>query len=165
MEIRLERPEDAAAIRSITNAAFRDMVHSNQTEAKIIDALRSADMLTLSLVAIQKGVIAGHAAFSPVQINGVRGDWYGLGPIAVSPDQQRKGVGQLLIRDGLDRLQSMKAAGCVVFGDPSYYSRFGFEHDPLLFYTDAPPGYFQRLALKDAPPTGEVTYHFSFNAA
>ena len=165
MTIRQERPEDAIAIRAITNAAFKDMPYSDQTEAKIVDALRSSGALTLSLVASEGGEILGHAAFSPVRINGLSGGWHGLGPVCVRPNQQRKGIGQSLIRRGLRQLRSMKAARCVVFGDPAYYGRFGFESDQRLFYADAPPGYFQRLVLWGDAPTGEVTYHPSFDAA
>jgi putative acetyltransferase len=87
-------------------------------------------VLTLSLVAIRGGDIVGHTAFSPVRIIGANGDWYGVGLVCVRPDQQRKGIGQSLIRIGLRQLESKKAAECVVFGAPSYYRRFGFESDP-----------------------------------
>lgn len=165
MEIRSERPEDAIAIRAITDAAFKDMPHSDQTEAKIVDALRSSGALTLSLVAGQNGEIIGHAAFSPVRINGADLDWYGLGPVSVRPDQQRMGIGQLLIRAGLRQLQSIHAAGCVVLGDPTYYGRFGFESDPRLYYADAPAVYFQRLIFTGGAPVGEVSYHPAFDTA
>jgi putative acetyltransferase len=117
MQIRQERPEDATGIRLTTDAAFKDTPYSSQTEAKIVDALRSSGALTLSLVASRGNEIIGHAAFSPVRINGADCDWYGLGPVSVRPDQQHMGIGQLLIRGGLRRLQ---AGGCVVFGDPAY---------------------------------------------
>jgi putative acetyltransferase len=165
MQIRQERPGDATGIRLTTDAAFRDMPYSNQTEAKIVDALRSSGALAVSLVASHGDEIIGHAAFSPVRINSSDCGWYGLGPVSVRPDQQRRGIGQLLIRGGLRQLQSLRAAGCVVFGNPAYYGRFGFESDPGLFYDDAPLGLFQRLVLRGDAPKGEVTYHPSFAAA
>ena len=45
MEIRQERPEDSEVIRQITKAAFEPLEHSSQTEAAIVDALRSAGAL------------------------------------------------------------------------------------------------------------------------
>ena len=91
MQIRPERPEDVDTIRSLTTAAFKEMPHSSQTEAAIVDALRTADALTILLVAIQDGKIVGHAAFSPITINGeANGCWYGLGPVSVRPNQQKK---------------------------------------------------------------------------
>jgi len=165
MQIRPERPEDAAAIGILTDAAFKGVLYSDQTEAKIVEALRTAQALTLSLVAIQDGEIVGHVAFSPVRTNGAANDWYGLGPVSVRPDQQRTGIGHALIRDGLHRLESIGAAGCVVLGDPAYYGRFGFEHDPELCYGDAPSGYFRRLTFSGSPPKGEVAYHPAFEAS
>ncbi|HLY79658.1 MAG TPA: N-acetyltransferase [Caulobacteraceae bacterium] len=165
MQIRLERPEDATTIHALTDAAFKGMPFSDQTEARLVDALREAGALTLSLVATEGGDIVGHVAFSPVTINGERGDWFGLGPVSVWPDRQRIGIGQALIREGLQRLQSLGAGGCVLLGDPAYYRRFGFESDPDLYNAGAPPGAFQRLSLNGSRPSGEARFHPAFDAA
>ena len=165
MHFRQEFPEDATTIRALTDAAFRDMPFSDQTEAKVIDALRAAGALTLSLVATRGGEIIGHVAFSPVKINAESGDWYGLGPVSVWPDHQRTGIGQALIREGLQRLRSLNAGGCVLLGDPAYYCRFGFEADPDLFYIGAPSWAFQRLTLNGSRPRGEVSFHSAFEAS
>lgn len=163
--IRSERPEDADAIRNLTTAAFRHMPFSSQTEAAIVDALRKADALTVSLVAIRDGAVIGHAAFSPVTINGETNGWYGLGPVSVLPDEQRKGIGDALIREGLRRLMELSARGCLVLGDPGYYGRFGFTSDPELRYGEVPPEYFQRLCFTDVVPKGEVTFHPGFDVS
>jgi len=165
MQIRRERPGDAATIHALTDAAFKGMPFSDETEAKVIDALRAAGALTLSLVATEDGEIIGHVAFSPVSIDGAAGDWYGLGPVSVWPDHQRRGIGQALIRHGLGRLQAMGAGGCVLLGDPAYYGRFGFESDPDLCHAGAPPGAFQRLTLNGSRPKGEVSFHPAFDAS
>jgi putative acetyltransferase len=163
MEIRFEQSEDLAAIRTLTFAAFENAPHSTQTEAAIIDALRAAGALTISLVAVDAEVLVGHVAFSPVTINGEVSGWYGLGPVSVRPDRQRKGVGRALIQTGLDHLRAMNAQGCVVLGDPLYYGRFGFISDPNLRYGNVPPEYFQRLAFSDEVPKGEVLFHPGFD--
>lgn len=165
MQIRPERPEDVDAIRSLTGAAFKEMIHSSQTEAAIIDALRNEGALTLSLVALQGTDVVGHAAFSPVTINNESHGWYGLGPVSVLPNQQSKGIGQALINEGLKRLQHSGAHGCVVLGDPGYYSRFGFRSDPRLLYAGAQPEYFMCLAFSSPIPRGEVAYHPGFSAS
>ncbi len=165
MHIEPERPGDASAIRLLTRAAFKGMPFSRQTEAQIVDALRAAGALTISLVANVDGEVVGHVAFSPVSIDGVTGDWYGLGPVSVSPERQGRGIGQALIRDGLEQLRSIDAGGCVVLGSPAYYGRFGFESDPALVYGDVAPGYFQRLIFKGPAPRGEVAFHPGFDAA
>src|SRR5690606_25113924 len=88
MHIRKETPQDAAEIRRLTDEAFRTVAYSNQKEGEIVDALRAAKALTLSLVAEEDGQVLGHVAFSPVQIGGEDKGWYGLGPVSVSPDRQ-----------------------------------------------------------------------------
>ena len=162
MEIRAEASGDVAAIRAVTAAAFENAPFSNQTEHAIVDALREAGALSISLVATEGIEVIGHVAFSPVRIDRAAGDWYGLGPVSVRPDRQRQGVGQQLIRRGLEKIRSRGAEGCVVLGEPAYYGRFGFVSDPDLRFAGAPPGYFQRLVFKGAPPTGAVGYHAAF---
>ena len=165
MHIEPEQPEDAPAIHTLTLDAFEGVAHSQQTEARIVDALRAAGALTISLVAKIEGRIVGHAAFSQVTIDGVADGWCGLGPVSVSPALQRQGIGQALIGEGLRRLKAMNAAGCVVLGDPGYYRRFGFESDPELYYGEAPAHYFLRLIFDGSAPKGEVAYHPSFDVA
>lgn len=164
MHIRPEEPTDAAAIRALTEAAFAGAEHTSGTEGAIVDALRAAGALTLSLVAEQDGAIVGHAAFSPVRIEGEDSCWFGLGPVSVAPDRQGGGIGAELIREGLSVLQNRDAAGCVVLGDPAYYGRFGFTSDHALRYPGVPAQYFQSLQWSGDPAAGEVAYHPGFDA-
>ncbi|MGL5010052.1 MAG: GNAT family N-acetyltransferase, partial [Paracoccaceae bacterium] len=97
LHIRDERPTDHRAIHDLTAAAFAPMAFSDGTEPAIIAALRADGDLVLSLVAEDAGFIIGHVAFSPVTVAGVHGGWFGLGPIAVRPGWQRRGVGGALI--------------------------------------------------------------------
>jgi predicted N-acetyltransferase YhbS len=159
--IRTERPADMGTIRSLTAAAFATAPHRSGTEAAIVDALRRAGALFVSLVADEKAIV-GHVAFSPVSIEGADGASYGLGPVSVCPGHQRRGIGTALIRAGLERLRAADAAGCVVLGDPAYYGRFGFEADPRLTYRDVPAAYVQRLILRGPTPVGEIAYHRAF---
>ena len=163
VQIAPERPGDAIPISQITTAAFAPMPFSDGDEAGVIDGLREAGALSISLVAIAAdGELVGHVAFSPVRIDGKPGDWYGLGPVSVAAPMQRRGVGSALIGEGLDRLSELKAAGCVLLGAPDYYRRFGFLSDPRLTYRGRPNPYFQRLVLAGPPPTGDVSFHPAF---
>lgn len=163
--IRAEHPADIDAIRALVTTAFADAPHSSGTEAAIVDGLRRAGALSLSLVAEDGGVIVGHVAFSPVTVAGCSGQVYGLGPVAVRPDHRQAGIGRALIEEGLDRLRGLGARGCVVLGDPAYYGRFGFGADPALSYADVPPEYFLWLGLGGERPSGPVAYHPAFDGA
>ena len=165
MLIRPEQPADADAIRALTTDAFATASHSSGTEAAIVDGLRVAEALTLSLVAVEDGEIVGHVAFSPVTIDGAERGWFGLGPVSVRPRRQRDGIGSGLIREGLRRLRTMGAAGCVLLGDPAYYDRFGFANDPALVLEGVPPEYFMRLGFGAETPAGTVRYHAAFDGA
>ena len=162
MIIRAETPADLPAIRSVVTAAFQDAPHSAGNEAAIVDALREAGALAVSLVAEEEGVVVGHVAFSPVTIDGRDIGWYGLGPVAVLSGKRRRGIGEALIKAGLARIEELSARGCVVLGDPAYYGRFGFRSDPDLRFADVPAKYFQRLVIDGGPPKGVVDYHRAF---
>ncbi|MFZ3006560.1 MAG: N-acetyltransferase [Phenylobacterium sp.] len=165
LRIEPERPGDAREISHLTTTAFAPMPFSDGDEARVIDDLRAAGALTISLVAITaQGELVGHVAFSPVRIDGQPGDWYGLGPVSVAPRLQRQGVGSALINNGLDRLRALNAAGCVLTGNPDYYRRFGFFSDPALTYQRQPNRYFQRLVLRGLPATGDASFHPAFDA-
>ena len=126
--IRDETKDDANAIRAVTMAAFESMEISSHTEQFIIEALRSANALTLSMVAELDGHIVGHIAFSPITISDGAQHWYWLGPVSVLPIYQRMGIGKALIRAGLSRLRDLGARGCCLVGHPLYYRKFGFEN-------------------------------------
>ena len=165
MDIRLEQPADSDAIRALTTEAFATAPHSSGTEAAIVDGLRAAGALTLSLVAIEGDELVGHVAFSTVTIDGAERGWVGLGPVSVRPGRQRGGIGSGLIRESLRRLREMGAGGCVLLGDPAYYGRFGFANDPTLVLEGVPPEYFMRLGFGGEMPAGTVRYHAAFDGA
>lgn len=161
MIIRSEEPDDLAAIAETIRDAFLRPSHSSGTEAEIVDALRTDGALTVSLVAMEDDAVVGHVAISPVSVTGEAG-WYGLGPVSVCPDGQNNGIGSLLIKEALRRIKEHGAAGCVVLGDPEFYKRFGFVHDPNVTYADVPPPYFQVLSFGPPSPQGTVHYHQAF---
>lgn len=166
--VRDETAADQAAIAGVQQAAFRDHPFSRHDEAQIVARLRERGALTLSLVALAPGCdeILGHIAFSPVRIAGQDVGWYGLGPVAVLPAAQRRGLGSALIEAGLARLRERGAAGCVLLGDPAYYRRFGFAQQAGLQLPGVPASHFMALRLETAQPwpAGTVSYDAAFGA-
>ena len=163
-DIRPEADGDQAGIEALTAAAFLNAPHTSHTEHFIVNALRRAGKLAVSLVAEHDGVLIGHIALSPVTLSDGTADWYGLGPVSVLPQLQGKGVGSRLVREALRVLQSRGGKGCVLVGEPAYYARFGFRTDASLSYPLVPAEYFQCLAFSGQRPRGVVAYHAAFEA-
>jgi putative acetyltransferase len=122
-QLAIVRPEDsadAAAIRSVLVASFL-----SDAEARLVELLRDAGHLTVSLVAEMDGLVVGHVGFSPVSTDsdeiGV-----GLAPLAVLSEYRCQGIGAELVTRGLAACATLGSGWAVVLGAPGYYSRFGF---------------------------------------
>jgi len=162
VKVRPEISADEAAISRVITAAFLEAEHTGGNEAKIVETLRNAAALTVSLVATEHDRIVGHVAFSPITIDERSDGWFGLGPVAVLPGRQRDGIGSALIQVGLAQLRAQGSSGCVVLGEPAYYRRFGFAADPNFRLVGVPADYFQRLMFKEQRSGGLVKYHPAF---
>jgi len=134
MIIRDERPGDIEEISWITRTAFEVHPYGVHTEQYIIRELRDSRVLTISLVAEMEGKVVGHITFSPVRMADCSPDWYGVGPVSVLPHLQRRGIGTALVYRGLELPSARGANGCVLVGDPEYYTRFGFKNIPGLVH-------------------------------
>jgi putative acetyltransferase len=162
--IRDEQESDRNAIAEVTRAAFENHPYSQGTEQFIVDALRASQALTISLVADVNGEVVGHIAFSPVTISDGSRNWYGLGPISVLPKWQKQGIGKSLVLEGLARLHSLGAGGCMLVGDPNYYGRFGFKTYPDLIHPGVPLENFLALPFGTKKAQGIVTFDRGFSA-
>jgi putative acetyltransferase len=123
LTIRHETASDREAVFRVEAEAF-----GRDNEARLVDALRDAGKALLSLVAEDDGEIVGHILFSPMTIESETAVHYAvcLGPLAVAPSQQRRGVGSRLIEAGLAELRDAGHGAVFLTGHPSYYPRFGF---------------------------------------
>ena len=161
--IRDERPGDIRAIHDLTKRAFAPMPFAGGNEQDLINMVRDAGALSISLVAEIDSRVVGHVAFTPATAADNTPGWFGLGPVAVEPELQRKGIGQQLINEGLRRLRGWNAAGCIVVGDPNYYQLFGFQLSPALTPAGQPPEYFMMLSLTASQPNAVVDFHPLFS--
>ncbi|MEL7536229.1 MAG: N-acetyltransferase [Pseudomonadota bacterium] len=164
MIIREETATDYASIRAVTIDAFRGMPHAGGDEQDVIERLRAADALSLSLVATDNNDVVGHIAFSPAESADGAASWFALGPVSVVPDRQRQGIGSALITRGLNALRAQHAAGCILLGDPAYYQRFGFEVSPQHAPRNEPAEYFMVCRFGNATAAGRFRFHDAFYA-
>jgi putative acetyltransferase len=167
INIREERPEDIATIRRINIKAF-----GRPLEANLVEMLRTNDGILLSLVATYGGQVAGHILYSPVTAGSgekkIAGA--GLGPMAVLPEYQRRGVGGKLIEFGITRLKQSGCPFLVVLGHVDYYPRFGFR--PASDYGlkcewRVPDNAFMALALDESKirgASGLIKYRAEFSS-
>jgi putative acetyltransferase len=126
--IRPERAADEDAIRALNDAAFGGPV-----EGRIVDEIRGTDRWIDggSLVAEDAaGAIVGHVLLSEGDLvpdaGSVRRIWM-LGPVAVAPDVQRRGIGTALMKAAIGLAVSRAQPVICLLGHASYYPRFGFE--------------------------------------
>ncbi|MBX9842374.1 MAG: N-acetyltransferase [Xanthobacteraceae bacterium] len=160
LNIRPERPDDAAAVRALLDAAF-----GGDTESQVVERLRADGDFVLSLVAENGEGIAGYVGFPRLvlRLDERNVPVAGLAPVGVSPPLQRRGIGGALIRDGVARLKDRAERLVFVLGDPAYYGRFGFTVMEGFLSPYAGP-YFQALLLApDAPKAGRVSYPRAFD--
>jgi putative acetyltransferase len=120
---RPEQGSDHPAIRHVNEAAFE-----SGEAANLIATLRAEGHVLLSLVAESEGQIVGHILFSRMWVDTAKGrvPAVALAPLAVLPTYQRQGIGNRLVRNGLDRLRGLDERIVIVVGHPDYYPRFGF---------------------------------------
>lgn len=158
MRIKPENADLESAIRAVLLEAFPASV-----EADLVDRLRRDGDLAISLVATEDDAVVGYAAFSPMTAPFKA---LGLGPVAVAPDQHRRGIGSRLIQDGLSLAKKNGWDAVFVLGDPAYYTRFGFDAAAASGFASTYAGpYFMLLSLSgtELPArSGSVAYAPAF---
>ena len=165
--VRQERPGDAAAIARVVALAFAGDAAGTPPEVGLVARLRGGPgwLPELSLVAEVGGQVAGYVLLSRLLVGGEPA--LALGPVAVVPHEQGRGVGQRLVREALAEAERGGETLVVVLGDPAYYRRFGFEPARIRGvsgpYGDGPA--YQALALAPAAPRGAARYPDAFSSA
>ena len=160
--IRSETAVDAANVFAVEAAAF-----GRPAEAELVEKLQQAGVDTISLVALLDDALVGHVLFSPVTVKSDKGEFtaVALGPVAVSPDHQKEGIGSALCHKGIEACREAGYELAVVLGHPSYYPRFGFTSSApygLRCPFDVPAEVFMVLELIPGAmqnKQGTVFYH------
>lgn len=164
VEIREERPYDVAAIRELNMRAFGE-----DSEGRIVDALRSNGAALLSLVATLDDRIVGHVMYSLAVAGDVTGA--ALGPMAVLPEYQRRNIGSRLVEVGNRRLREQGCPFIILVGHAEFYPRFGFapaSRHGISCEWEVPDEAFMLLVLDEAKMqgvSGLARYRREFSSA
>lgn len=127
LEIRESVQDDAAGIESLYPAAF-----PQEDLLQLVRDLLQEPAVAVSLVGVIDSQIAGHAMFTKCGVFQSNARVALLGPLAVAPAWQRRGIGSALVRAGLRRLKDEEMEMVCVLGDPAYYGRLGFVPETLV---------------------------------
>jgi putative acetyltransferase len=158
------RPETAAdydAIRKVNDEAFGDTL-----EGKLVDAIRESDRFVpeLSLVAVSEGQTHGHVISSYVDVEPGGRRVLQVGPLAVLPSHQRRGIGSRLMEETIRIADARGEPLLLIEGNPAYYERFGFARADAVGIEPPPeahgPQYFmiRPLAGYDPAIRGRAIY-------
>ncbi|MGH6633882.1 GNAT family N-acetyltransferase [Sphingopyxis sp.] len=166
--IRAATAADADAVDTIIRAAFAGTEFGYQGEAELVRMIEADGDTLVSLVAERDGAIVGHILFSrmDVEADGQPLVAAGLAPVAVLPGRQGQGIGDALIRAGLDALREQGVAISFVLGHEGYYPRFGYSPELAGRFVSpfAGPHFMATMLDSDAawPPGGRADYAPAF---
>ena len=117
-----ERPQDAVLISPLLDRTF-GFDRTRKTVYRLRENLDPLPKLCFSAID-DDGSFLASIRYWPIEIAGTPAIL--LGPLAVEPALQGRGIGKALVRHSLEAAQAAGHALCVVVGDPSYYRSFGF---------------------------------------
>ena len=115
----------------ITREAFWNVYEPGCSEHLILHQLRKSKsyISELDLVALCESEIVGHIISTRAYVvdshNG-KHEILCVGPLAILPNFQNKGIGSLLINESIKTAAKLGFDGMILFGNPSFYHRFGF---------------------------------------
>ena len=129
--LRNAKKEDYRTVEQLVREAFWNLYVPGCSEHYVLHNLRkSSDFIPeLDFVAEQGGQIVGQIAYSRGTIKGRQGEEKEVmtfGPVSVLPAFQKRGIGSTLIIHTIALARDMGYSAICIYGDPRYYSRFGF---------------------------------------
>ncbi|MBJ7439134.1 MAG: N-acetyltransferase [Sphingopyxis sp.] len=166
--IRAATAADADAVDAIVRTAFAGTDFGYQGEAGLVRMIEAEGDTLVSLVAERDRAIVGHVLFSrmDVEADGAALSGAGLAPVSVIPERQGRGIGDALIRAGLDALREQRVTISFVLGHQSYYPRFGYSADLAARFASpfAGPHFMAMMLDSDAawPLGGRADYAPAF---
>lgn len=161
MRIRAETEADRSTIWTVNEQAFGETV-----VPELVEVIRASARFVpeLSLVAEREGEIVGHVMLSWVDIEPGAHRVLQVGPLAVLPSHQRRGIGSALMEEAIRLADARGEPLLLIEGNPRYYERFGFTRSSERGIEPPPtavgPQYFMVRPLEAYDPAlrGQAVY-------
>lgn len=133
ISIRQETKDDYRIVENLIREAFWNVYKPGCDEHLIVHKIRktNAFIKELDYVACDGYKIVGNIVYSKAKIideNNKIFEILCMGPLGVLPSYQRKGIGTLLMKHSIESARALGFNGIVIFGNPKFYNRFGFEN-------------------------------------
>ncbi|MFD3157318.1 GNAT family N-acetyltransferase [Haloimpatiens sp. FM7330] len=133
ISIRLENENDFRNVENVTRDAFWDVYKPGCDEHLIIHKIRkiNAFIKELDFVACDEEKIVGNIIYTKAKVineNNEEFEILCMGPLGVLPSYQGKGIGTLLMKHSIKVAKTLGYNAIIIFGNPNYYHRFGFEN-------------------------------------
>ncbi|WP_370573202.1 GNAT family N-acetyltransferase [Methanomethylovorans sp.] len=131
ISIRQEEEKDFKNVEYLTREAFWDLYKPGCNEHLLVHKIRKvpAFIKELDLIACDKDRIVGNIIYSKAKVINKENTEFEvlcMGPFAVSPSYQKKGIGSLLLNHSIEKARQLGYKAIIIFGNPDYYQRFGF---------------------------------------
>lgn len=152
--IRPEIAADSPAIEALLDRCFGPD-RQKKTSYRFRDGI--APLSELCFVGEgESGAVVGAIRYWPIRLDDAPALL--LGPLAIEPERQRRGVGRALVFHSLAAASALGHRLVFLVGDPAYYARFGFAVVPAgIVMPNEQPGRLNYRLLDPElrlPPTG-----------
>jgi len=163
--LRPEKPEDCRKMEELIREAFWDIYKPGCDEHLLAHRMRRSPgyLPEFSFIAEEGTRQLGGIYYTRINIRRKDGSAVvipSFGPIAVLPGFQKQGIGGMLIRHTIPLVRNAGYDGIVIFGNPVYYSRFGFESGEKYGITDGEGNFCEALQILRFPTDADLAGRF-----
>ena len=158
----MEEESDFKEVEYLTREAFWDLYRPGCNEHLLVHKIRKvpAFVKELSYVACDNKKVVGNIIYSKARVvneDSVEYEVLCMGPLSVLPAYQKRGIGSQLLQKSLDKARELGYKAVIIYGNPAFYARFGFENaQKLMIQTSSGKNFdaFMALELKEGALKG-----------
>ena len=140
LNIRTTPKNEFRQTENLTQEAFWNIYKPGCDEHFVLNQLRKSKSYVrgLDLLAMTDNQMVGHIISTKAKVIDSQNTTHTvlcIGPLSVSPEFQKKGIGSKLMEASVKKAKESGFAGMILFGNPDYYHRFGFKNAAIYRIT------------------------------